>query len=665
VSDPKISRGVVVVELILSKLNIANINQNSDMRSLSLSSFLFISILSFTTSSSSDSPLSENKLLSAVHSNDITSVKELILRQNYDPNTKEAQNGWTPLHIAANNGNVEIVEFLIQIGVKVDEADATGWTPLMTACYSRAMGVVKILLSSHLRPFQAQGQNQRRLPSSYSQQGIINSLVPAYLSGSEEVVQIISQTIQRSTLAPLFTTKHTQQNNGGRKRRTSSSLSTSSNEKISVLLTAAHSGTKHALQTILPLYDYEVNEERSLGDLTSLMLAASAGRPENIELLLSHGADRNLQDHRGWTALMFAVQSNCLSCIELLLTYSPPSPPSSSPAPAAPSVCQVELMNDSGHTASDIAERRGFPELGQEIFGIGYCNAVQRLDLEAILEITRVGGNPNIQCRTAGGYTPLILVTRLGDESAVKDLLDAAADPNLSEGNLWTPLMFAILRNSSHIVELLLDYGATVNSYSSSSSHASGPTSPLQLVKILLDQGQLSHEIVDMLHYASRLEIEQIMSPGALEFLPTDPTASIAGAAATASNSSPTIGGDPTTGPTFQRLRTVITSTSSFSSALSFSKFLPAPLSSFTEIIRSLFSSSTSSPSSSSTGHSSSTLAPRLNSTPSLSVESVSSWIQHQLSWSTTAPRNAAIPRNFRSSSHSSGSLGRNRGSRP
>jgi hypothetical protein len=100
--------------------------------------------------------------------------------------------------------------------------------------------------------------------------------------------------------------------------------------------------------------------------------------------------------------------------------------------------------------------------------------------------------------------------------------LDAAADPNLSEGNLWTPLMFAILRNSSHIVELLLDYGATVNSFSPSpiSSQPSGPESPLQLLKMLREEEEAEHrvivhpEIVDMIRYVSHSEIESMLLIG-------------------------------------------------------------------------------------------------------------------------------------------------------
>jgi cytohesin len=58
--------------------------------------------------------------------------------------------GWTPLHWAARNGHLDVVEFLIgSAGADVNAADAIGWTPLFPAAYwGRRTEVVRILLAA-------------------------------------------------------------------------------------------------------------------------------------------------------------------------------------------------------------------------------------------------------------------------------------------------------------------------------------------------------------------------------------------------------------------------------------------------------------------------------------------------------------------------------------
>ena len=62
----------------------------------------------------------------------------------HDPSLSDS----TPLHLAAMNGQCEVVEMLLADGAKVDARDCGGWTPLMRAVANQRTNVVERLLAS-------------------------------------------------------------------------------------------------------------------------------------------------------------------------------------------------------------------------------------------------------------------------------------------------------------------------------------------------------------------------------------------------------------------------------------------------------------------------------------------------------------------------------------
>lgn len=61
-------------------------------------------------------------------------------------------------------------------------------------------------------------------------------------------------------------------------------------------------------------------DERDAGGRTLLMRAAKSGNEWQIQRLIDSGADINLTDNDGWTALMYAVRySEGIECVELLI----------------------------------------------------------------------------------------------------------------------------------------------------------------------------------------------------------------------------------------------------------------------------------------------------------------------------------------------------------
>ena len=73
----------------------------------------------------------ENKLTTAVQQADIELVKQAIA-EGVDVNERDQQ-GWTPLHWSAGNGNVEIIHFLLDHHAVVALTGRDNRTPLMVA----------------------------------------------------------------------------------------------------------------------------------------------------------------------------------------------------------------------------------------------------------------------------------------------------------------------------------------------------------------------------------------------------------------------------------------------------------------------------------------------------------------------------------------------------
>ena len=94
----------------------------------------------------------ETKLQVAVIEGKYSVVRSLI-NQGYSVNVRD-NNGWTPLHEAANHGHVEICKLLVENGAKVDSVMAqTGLTPLMDAMQSHQFECAKVLLENGAYPY--------------------------------------------------------------------------------------------------------------------------------------------------------------------------------------------------------------------------------------------------------------------------------------------------------------------------------------------------------------------------------------------------------------------------------------------------------------------------------------------------------------------------------
>jgi ankyrin repeat protein len=86
----------------------------------------------------------ENALMMAAFDGDMATVKMLVL------NNKAAVNkpGWSPIHYAATNGHLQIVQFLMANGAMINALSPSETTPLMMAIGSGNDDLIKYLLDN-------------------------------------------------------------------------------------------------------------------------------------------------------------------------------------------------------------------------------------------------------------------------------------------------------------------------------------------------------------------------------------------------------------------------------------------------------------------------------------------------------------------------------------
>jgi ankyrin repeat protein len=164
-------------------------------------------------------------------------------------------------------------------------------------------------------------------------------------------------------------------------------------------------------------------------DRTPLMYAVStrAGRdwPSIVELLLDSGADPNVANHIGQTALHRAGRS--ADIIQLLVDKG----------------ADVNAKDDRGRTPL-----------------LWICNRRFKADPRSIEKLLENGADAN--ARDLDGKTPLMQLSEGGHVEGVKLLLDRGAEINAKDSRGQTALTLAWLRGQVKVIDALLENGAEV-----------------------------------------------------------------------------------------------------------------------------------------------------------------------------------------------------------
>lgn len=122
----------------------------------------------------------ESPLMMASLKGDLDLVRKLI-----DRGADVNKPGWTPLHYAATNGHLEIMQLLLDENAYIDAESPNGTTPLMMAAHYGSSAAVKLLVEAGADP------NIR------NQLGL-TAIDFAYRASRTESAEMIAEAIRRS-----------------------------------------------------------------------------------------------------------------------------------------------------------------------------------------------------------------------------------------------------------------------------------------------------------------------------------------------------------------------------------------------------------------------------------------------------------------------------------
>lgn len=231
-------------------------------------------------------------LMIACENNDLQLVRSL-LATGADPNLR-CNWGWTALMEACDTGNAELVEELLRANANASAVDYTnGWTPLSRAAYRGSAEVVKLLLryGAYIKYRDQDG----------------SALTMAVREGHQEVVKVLVDA--GAPVDPIDKQHASEQGHV-------EIFNLLSNPDVVLLHEAAREGN---FEVVLELISKGVNiDSTDMFGWTAVMTACYHDRVETVKVLLAAGADITTMSHNGTKFPEIAWKKNNPEILKLL-----------------------------------------------------------------------------------------------------------------------------------------------------------------------------------------------------------------------------------------------------------------------------------------------------------------------------------------------------------
>ncbi|HZM94344.1 MAG TPA: ankyrin repeat domain-containing protein [Vicinamibacterales bacterium] len=372
----------------------------------------------------------ETELFAAVKAGNVAATRTL-LGQKADVNALEPD-GTSALHWAVRAGDAASAELLIRAGARVDAANRYGVTPLSLAARIGRADVIDLLLKSgaSIKIAEATLPEGQTLTMHAARTGGVDAVKRLIAAGSD----IDARETRTGTTALVWAAVSNRSDvvralaEAGADLNIQSKVTNYPHTQNGVLLSGVEEGVSYVGQTVLPR-----------GGWSAAMYAAREGAADAARALAESGANLNLMDPEGTTALIIAIINAHWETASVLIEKG-----------ADPNLADIKGMTPL-YAAIDMHT------LG-DTFGRPYPPApVIEGSVSIIKMLLAKGANPNAGLqgpilkrvydagdnRLGEGATPFMRAARKCDVAVMKLLLDAGADPKLTQKSGNNALMLA------------------------------------------------------------------------------------------------------------------------------------------------------------------------------------------------------------------------------
>jgi ankyrin repeat protein len=417
----------------------------------------------------------DTRLIDAVKSGHRDAVRAL-LKAHIDVNQPEAD-GTTALHWAVRANDLETVRLLLHAGARVATANRYGVVPLSLAATNGSADMLEVLLKAGADPNAAQAEGE-------------TALMTAARTGTSDALQVLL-----AHGADVNAHEHWF-------GETALMWAAGHNHAAAVHVLIDHGAAidarSNALEFPKTIFNggAMVSTPLPRGAMTALMFAARDGGLEAVRVLCDAGAQLDLTDPDGTSALSMAIINGHYDVAALMVEKG--ADPNVADASGMGALYAVVDMRTTGRMINRPSRKP--------------TDEFDSLALAKLLLEHRA--NPNAQLRTPllqryhnpgdpqldAGATPLMRAAKSLDLPAVRLLLDKGANPNAMTKAYLTAVMFAAgaatgrnrEADALQAIALCVKSGADVNAFNSNGQtalHFAAERGADALVKSLVEQG--------------------------------------------------------------------------------------------------------------------------------------------------------------------------------
>ena len=440
--------------------------------------------------------------------------------------------GSTALFLAAESGSEAAVKILLGAGAKANAKNTANSTPIHRAAQEGYLAVVKLLMEAGANPLAAKRRGitplQLALENGHFDVAAellepVESELPSIQDYEESLYSLARVGFEEGIKKAL---RHSLRNlDRGDPKYNQSPLSH-----------AAENGHERVVQLLL-----DRGAEPNMVDKSgrSALLWAVLNEHQAVaEQLLARGADVDRRDRVQWTALHFAVRSRSTHMANLMLDMGADVSAKIKGGYTAlhlavffraPTLIRLLVQNgasmssrsSNAYTPLEYAVKGGEFSIVELLLDLGASfstpsprawtaihEAISREDEPLIILLVR-------RCSDAfvgqHGWTRLHLAALIGDSSSVRELLEQGIDRNAKDINGLVPLHWAAARSHEKVVKLLLQMGAEIQAKDNegmTALHHAASRDDEGTMRALLEKGA-ERNVVD-LHGWTPLQIAQM-----------------------------------------------------------------------------------------------------------------------------------------------------------